>query len=133
MTVSAALGTNVRCLYSVPVSSRAARISFRAAEALAAEWTRCVVTLGFSDGKLRPTEAAALPEAARGLGQGGGLRAGAVGSRAALTFQAGDEDLHGAGVVHCLLRVPRPGRQQQGQADQGQSPPHRECWQDADS
>ena len=43
------------------------------------------------------------------------------------TFEAGNEDLHGAGVVHCLLRGPSPERTQEGQAHQSQSPLHGEA------
>lgn len=44
-----------------------------------------------------------------------------------LTFEARDQDLHRAGVVRRLLRVSRQDQRQQGQADEGQLPPHPEC------
>ena len=43
------------------------------------------------------------------------------------TFEAGNEDLHGAGIVHRLLRGPSPEHTQEGQAHQSQSPLHGEA------
>lgn len=71
--------------------------------------------LGFQRGKLRPPRGAALP-------------------KVVLTFEARDQDLHRAGVIcRGLLRVCRPDQPQEGQADEGQIPPHRERRPDTDS
>lgn len=52
---------------------------------------------------------------------------------AQVTFEARDEDLYGAGVVCRLLSVSRRDQPQEGQADEGQIPPHHACWQDTGS
>lgn len=73
-------------------------------------------------GNLRPTQV--RPEAAQEPRGEGGPWEGRV------TFEAGDQDLHRAGVVRRLLRASRQDQRQQGHADEGQLPPHPECGQD---
>lgn len=43
------------------------------------------------------------------------------------TFEAGNEDLHRAGIVHHLLSGPSPEHTEEGQAQQSQSPLHGEA------